>query len=128
MLHHSGYPSALIGQVRQVDWLKMAMNFSYSLLPLTPSTMVGFKQEILVDTPALLRTAVQKQMITKLPELVNEGKEMSYLAAFEALRVFRHITQDQRASYNDAEKTQLAEVEVEWCLDILGRLQRDEKA
>lgn len=102
----------------------MAMNYSYSLLPLTPSSMVGFRQEILVDTPALLRTAVQKQMISKLPELVNEGKEVSYLAAFEALRMFRHITQDQVSQYSDAEKNQLAEVEVEWCLDILGRLQR----
>jgi hypothetical protein len=95
-----------------------------SLLPMTPDTMRSFTQEIVVDTSDLLRKAVQKQMITQLPELVNEGKDISYLAAFEALRMFRHITQEQKAQYSEAEKSQLAEVEVDWCLDILDRLQR----
>ena len=86
--------------------------------------MIGFRQEIVVDISALLRSVVKEKMITKLPELVNEGREISYLAAFEALRMFRHITQEQRTRFNDAEKSQLAEVEVDWCMDILDRLQR----
>ncbi len=100
------------------------MKKSKSLLPLTPNTMVSFRQEIVVDTSALLQKAVKKQLHDKLPELTQEGRDMSYLAAFEALRMFRHITQEQNTHYSEHEKTQLAEVEVEWCLDILGRLQR----
>lgn len=100
------------------------MEKSASLLPNTPNTMIGFRQEILVDTSALLQKAVKKQLGDKLPELTQEGRDMSYLAAFEALRMFRHITQEQKSQYSEHEKTQLAEVEVEWCLDILGRLQR----
>lgn len=86
--------------------------------------MISFRQEILVDTSALLQKAVKKELHDKLPELTQEGRDMSYLAAFEALRMFRHITQEQSTQYSQHEKTQLAEVEVEWCLDILGRLQR----
>ncbi len=101
----------------------MVMKKSASLLPLTPDTMIRFRQDILVDTSALLQKAVKQQLHEKLPELTQEGRDMSYLAAFEALRMFRHITQEQKAHYSEHEKTQLAEVEVEWCLDILGRLQ-----
>jgi hypothetical protein len=100
------------------------MEKSSSLLPLTPNTMISFKQEILVDTSLLLQKAVKKQLHDKLPELTQAGRDMSYLAAFEALRMFRHITHEQNAQYSEHEKSQLAEVEVEWCLDILGRLQR----
>jgi hypothetical protein len=89
--------------------------------------MQSFRQEIVVDTSALLRSAVQKQMITQLPELVNEGRDISYLAAFEALRMFRNMTKEHRSNFSDMEKTQLAEVEVDWCLDILDRLQRSGK-
>ncbi len=105
----------------------MLNRFSNSLLPLTPDTMQSFRQEIVVDTSALLRSAVQKQMITQLPELVNEGRDISYLAAFEALRMFRNMTKEHRSNFSDMEKTQLAEVEVDWCLDILDRLQRSGK-
>ena len=100
------------------------MKKSASLLPLTPDTMINFRQEILVDTSLLLQKAVKKQLHEKLPELTQEGRDMSYLAAFEALRTFRHLAHEQSAKYTEQEKTQLAEVEVEWCLDILGRLQR----
>jgi hypothetical protein len=103
------------------------MEKSASLLPLTPNTMISFKQEILVDTSLLLQKAVKKQLQDKLPELTQAGRDMSYLAAFEALRMFRHITHEQSAQYSEHEKNQLAEVEVEWCLDILGRLQRTGK-
>ncbi len=103
------------------------MTQMHSLLPSTPDTMRNFRQEIVVDTPELLKKVVEKQMITQLPELSNEGKDLSYLAAFEALRMFRHMTNEQKASYSDAEKMQLAEVEVDWCLDILDRLQRSGK-
>ncbi|NDE90796.1 MAG: hypothetical protein EB059_06610 [Alphaproteobacteria bacterium] len=99
------------------------MKKSASLLPLTPNTMINFRQEILIDTSLLLQKAVKKQLHDKLPELTQEGRDMSYLAAFEALRMFRHMTHDQQQHYSEHEKAQLAEVEVEWCLDILGRLQ-----
>lgn len=93
-----------------------------SLLPLTPDTLRGFQQDILVDTALLLRGAVKKQLIHKLPELTAAGREMSYLAAFEALKLFRHLAAEQAARMTDLEKTQLAEIETEWCLDILGHL------
>lgn len=96
-----------------------------SLLPYTPDTLRGFRQEILVDTAALLQKAARKELVAKLPELTHEGRNMSYLAAFEALRVFRHLAAEQAPHYNDAQKAQLAEIEVEWCLDILGRLTAD---
>jgi hypothetical protein len=102
---------------------RVTIKRSASLLPLTPDTMISFRQEILVDMSALLQKAVKTQLHEKLPELTQEGRDMSYLTAFEALRMFRHITQDQHAHYSEREKTQLAEVEVDWCLDILGRLQ-----
>lgn len=94
----------------------------YSLLPFTPDTMRTFKQEILIDLPGLLQKATQKQLIAKLPDLTREGREMSYIAAFEALRMFRAMTREHQAQYSDMQKSQLAEIEVEWCLDIIGRL------
>jgi hypothetical protein len=100
------------------------MKSCFSLLPLTPNTMRSFRQEILVDTSLLLQKAVEKQIHAKLPKLTHEGREMSYLAAFEALRMFRQMTNDQKGQYSQSQKTQLAEMEVEWCLDILGRLHR----
>jgi hypothetical protein len=95
-----------------------------NLLPYTPDIMRSFNQEIVVDIAALLRSGVKKQMIAKLPTLVNEGKELSYLAAFEALRNFRNVAQAQKTKLSDAEKNQLAQIEVDWCLDVLNRLQR----
>ncbi len=95
-----------------------------NLLPFTPDTMRGFKQEIVVDTPALLRAAVGKQMVEKLPELVSKSEELSYLDAYEALKSFRDATQASKDLFSDVEKEMAAEVEVEWCLDILGRLSR----
>jgi|ERR1043166_800589 hypothetical protein len=94
----------------------------HSLLPFTPDTMRSFQQEIVVDLPVLLQKATQKQLIAKLPDLTREGREMSYIAAFEALRMFRAMTREHQAQYSDAQKSQLAEIEVEWCLDIIGRL------
>lgn len=102
----------------------MSYEIMHSLLPLTPDTMRSFHQEIVVDVSALLRKATKKELISKLPELSHEGREMSYMAAFEALRMFRHITHEKSEHYSESEKTQLAEIEVEWCLDILGRLQK----
>jgi ribonuclease HI len=103
------------------------MHKQISLLPLTPNTMVKLHQDIVVDTALLLQKSVQKELKNKLPELTHEAREMSYMAAFEALRLFRHMAHENLAQYSDSEKTQLAEVEVEWCLDILGRLQRSDK-
>lgn len=100
------------------------MHKQISLLPLTPNTMVSFKQEIVVDTGALLEKSVKKQIAVKLPQLSRDGQEMSYMAAFEALRLFREMAHKSSNQYSDSEKTQLAEVEVEWCLDILDRLNR----
>ena len=95
-----------------------------SLLPFTPDTMRGFKQEIVVDLPAMMQGATKRELIKKLPELTQQGREMSYMAAFEALRMFRNMAEEQAANYNEQQKNQLAEFEVDWCLDILGRIQK----
>jgi hypothetical protein len=109
--------------IQEQNNMKQNVKMSSSLLPFTPDTMISFKQEIVVDTTALLQKAIKKQLGDKMPELTAAGRDMSYIAAFEALRMFRHMAHEQQNQMNDAEKTQLAEVEVEWCLDILGRLQ-----
>jgi hypothetical protein len=96
-----------------------------SLLPYTPDTMRDFRQEIVVDLSALTKSSLSRKIAEKLPK--DMGNKVSFVAAFEALRLFREITQKEADTYSDAERTQLAEIEVEWCLDILGKLQRDGK-
>jgi hypothetical protein len=96
-----------------------------SLLPATPDTMRDFRQEIMVDLAALTKNTLSRKIAEQLPK--NTGTRVSFVAAFEALRLFREITQKDAAHFSDAERTQLAEIEVEWCLDILGKLQRDIK-
>ncbi len=94
----------------------------HSLLPLTPDSMRGFRQEIVVDLAELTKATLGRRIARRLPEGMKE--EVSYVAAFEALRLFREITQDGAENYSEDEKTQLARIEVEWCLDILGQIQR----
>jgi hypothetical protein len=100
------------------------MNKHISLLPYTPNTMAHFRQDIMVDTASLLHKALQKQLNDQLPALTQAGEEMSYLEAFEALRMFRQLSKEQENITSQEEKSHMAEVEVEWCLDILSRLQR----
>jgi hypothetical protein len=99
------------------------MSVTLSLLPLTPDTMRDFHQEIVVDIPALTKKALHAKIAARLPKMVKEGA--SFSEAFEALRQFRTITREEAHTYTDAERTQLAELEVEWCMDLLGRLPTD---
>jgi len=102
----------------------MSYQPTHSLLPLTPDTLRGFHQEIVVDLAALMRSATKQSLLKQLPRLNQEGRDVSYLAAFEALRLFRHLMQEKAHCYSEAEKTELAEFEVEWCLDILNRMEK----
>jgi hypothetical protein len=97
----------------------------HSLLPFTPDTMRGFRQDIVVDMNKLTKSSIARKVAAQMPTAMSSN--VSFVAAFEALRLFREITREGMESYSDAEKTQLAEVEVEWCLDLLERLQADGK-
>jgi hypothetical protein len=95
----------------------------HSLLPYTPDTMRGFQQDIVVDLNALTKISIARKVAAQMPAAMSTN--VSFVAAFEALRLFREITRQGMEGYS--EKSQLAEVEVEWCLDLLERLQADGK-
>jgi hypothetical protein len=97
----------------------------HSLLPFTPDTMRDFQQDIMVDLNALTKISIARKVAAQMPAAMSMN--VSFVAAFEALRLFREITRQGMEGYSDAEKSQLAEVEVEWCLDLLERLQADGK-